>query len=631
MSVTGELDIFSALALLLKPEGIMVKNEPYIDQFSNFFDHTIHIYYGTPKICTQVLVMGSNKVDFLHHPVTEHHEIERLLLEPLDDPSDRFKYMHDYRKNNATEQGKCNMAEGRVTQHGKKAGILEVVEAEDVSITLDKTFEAKIYSIVEEAGLIPVSSPSEEDGPIVVVMKEGYVVARMWPEHKYCALDIHMWGAFEKSLALRSALTDALGSKTVSAFRIVAGGMFGAHTFMADRENAIGIQVTQTRNCEAEVVKSGEDADDEKAMETALVRSIDLLEESDLRAVVLCGLEGKGSCSGVDILSKDDRVKHIIPIWACEGLEGLSGDPTEYKKMFACEKKVEELLAASTGDNEEVDMLVIDESAPHVMAQVLSSILSYAQNREAFLSDDHVFVTMMKKDGTQPWRREFMEQYRKEKHEVPLFRTEVSMKSADSTLGLELIYCGDLSFLHLHAMEKSLIDELPGYTVELKRITGGFHYYDTEYANKDFPLSAYDREPATIQGKNQLALGRQSIFQFEDFGLDASKYPTMDKLTLYFKATLEKMGYLPTSEAAYTDVGQGGVIVAKFPEGSAVLVWDGIKHVDVNLFSTDQSEKRANEFGDKFRELTGLSSYLRDDQPRGTGRVILFEYEELYE
>ena len=106
-SVTQTMDIFSALSLLLKDSGIMVKNEPYIEQFSEFFDYSIQLFYGTPKICTQVLVMGSHKVDFLHHP-TKDHGVNRLLLEPLDhDESMRFKYMNDYRKTNARTQGHC--------------------------------------------------------------------------------------------------------------------------------------------------------------------------------------------------------------------------------------------------------------------------------------------------------------------------------------------------------------------------------------------------------------------------------------------------------------------------------------------------------------------------------------------
>ena len=163
--------------------------------------------------------MGSNKVDFLHHPVAEQN-VERLLLEPLDDPSDRFKYMHDYRKNNATEQGKCNI-EGTNTQHGKKAGVLQVIEAESTTMDLSQysVVEEKLYSIIRQQGLTPVSSPSSKKDTIVVVMKEGYVIARLYPKYKYCALDIHLWGAFQKSELLRSAIIEALGSMEESSYR----------------------------------------------------------------------------------------------------------------------------------------------------------------------------------------------------------------------------------------------------------------------------------------------------------------------------------------------------------------------------------------------------------------------------
>ena len=37
--VTYKLDIFQALSLLLKPNGIMVKNEEYLEQMSSIFDY----------------------------------------------------------------------------------------------------------------------------------------------------------------------------------------------------------------------------------------------------------------------------------------------------------------------------------------------------------------------------------------------------------------------------------------------------------------------------------------------------------------------------------------------------------------------------------------------------------------
>jgi len=44
LSVNDDLDIFSALALLLKSDGIMVKNEDYFGQMSKYFDHSVSVY-----------------------------------------------------------------------------------------------------------------------------------------------------------------------------------------------------------------------------------------------------------------------------------------------------------------------------------------------------------------------------------------------------------------------------------------------------------------------------------------------------------------------------------------------------------------------------------------------------------
>jgi len=298
--------------------------------------------------------------------------------------------------------------------------------------------------------------------------------------------------------------------------------------------------------------------------------------------------------------------------------------------MYDCEKEVEEQLMQETKDEEEVDMVVLDQSAPRQMAQIMASIMSYPENRDRFVSKEHVFVSLIRDLDTESWRREFLEQYRKEKHGVPLFRTEVSLKTADRRLGLELIVRGRNSFLFLHQLEGALQSKLSQYTVDVRRITGGAQYYDPEYAFKVFPDSAYDKDGANDKGKKSVALGRQSIFQYESFSSNEGDMPTFDELTNVFRATLKGMQYSPSLENEYSDVGDGAVFVSKFEEGLGVLVWDGQRHVDVNLFSKDQSEERANEFGQRFIELSGLSQYLRDDQPRGTGGVLLFEWETVY-
>ena len=64
-------------------------------------------------------------------------------------------------------------------------------------------------------------------------------------------------------------------------------------------------------------------------------------------------------------------------------------------------------------------------------------------------------------------------------------------------------------------------------------------------------------------------------------------------------------------------------------KGSIVLVWDGRHHVDLNLFSYDESKDLADSFVETFTVISGnkLRVSLRDDQPRGIGRVVSFSSE----
>jgi hypothetical protein len=92
------------------------------------------------------------------------------------------------------------------------------------------------------------------------------------------------------------------------------------------------------------------------------------------------------------------------------------------------------------------------------------------------------------------------------------------------------------------------------------------------------------------------------------------------------EATLKKMDYKPTRFDIFKEVGDGGAAMSVYKEGSAVLVWDGRQQVVVNLFSFDQEKERADSFVKTLEQLSGntLQVALRDDQPRGIGRVVSF-------
>jgi hypothetical protein len=375
-------------------------------------------------------------------------------------------------------------------------------------------------------------------------MKEGYIIARIWAERKYCALDIHLWGAFEKSAGLRSGLTEALGSDTISSYRIVAGGMFGSNTAESDK-NAVGILVSQQRNCAPEVVSVDGRVDEKVTMIIALLQTIDLVAEESrkLKAVILCGFKDEDKCSSADILAADGRVTTVIPIWACGSRKNATEDPTVYPMMYECEKEVEGHLMSDTKGEEKVDMVVLDQSAPRHMAQIFASIMCYPKNQDRLVSEEHVFVSLIRDLDSEFWRREFLEQYRKEKHDLPLFRTEISLKKAGrKNLGLHFVLCTKNGFGKIHELQSMLSKKAFGYLIAIERVTGGSNYYDSAYNMVEFPESAYDREAAREQEKNSVAYGRQSIFQFESVGSNGrSDIPSFCILVRVFQATLKEM------------------------------------------------------------------------------------------
>lgn len=632
-SVTQTMDVFEALSLLLKPEGIMVKNEPYIDQFSDFFDYSIHIFYGTPKICTQVLVMGSNSVDFLHHP-TEDHGVERLLLEPLDDDESlRFKYMHDYRKRDARDQGKCSddvSSESVVTEHGAVAGIIEILEAEGLGNDFDShQVEHLIHAAARENGLHPLSIPTSPSisGTSIVILKEGYIAARPMLELNYVSFDISLWGAFNKQESLRQSLLTAVGAKSSSLYRVVLGGMYGTNTQEEDN-SSIGIQVSQRRNCKRHntSMASSESTVEKSMAARAFSESIDFLKEDRVVALVLCG-DVNGECEAVKELSSTNKVV-VERVSTCENIASDVRGDDEFGTLYSCEVSLIRRMMQIKEDIGYINMIVLDQTAPYEMGQILHSILAVQMNRETFLSDSHILASFIESPEMEDWKHNFVERYRREEHHFPVAKAEIFAGNSLQDMMYEVLGVNLRSFFQdVTRLEGILQESFQGFDIEARTITGGMLYFDSEYDVRVFEPAAYDKQPALEQAAGQMPVGRQSIFQFESMEEES---PSMSELSEDLQKALEAIGVRQTTInrwETYSAVGEGAVLVAVFTSGSAILVWDGRAHVDINLFSTNQSQDQADQFLGAFAEESGLVPTLRDDQPRGPGRVVQYDFE----
>jgi hypothetical protein len=72
--------------------------------------------------------------------------------------------------------------------------------------------------------------------------------------------------------------------------------------------------------------------------------------------------------------------------------------------------------------------------------------------------------------------------------------------------------------------------------------------------------------------------------------------------------------------------GDGSVLTAFWSGGSIILMWDGRIHFDMNIFTFFKSTSLPEELALNLKqEISGLETILRDEQPRGYGRVVNFQ------
>jgi len=656
-SVTEELDVFDALALLLNAEGVMVKNEHYMETMSETFDYTLQVYLSqNPKICSQCMIFGSNKADFFHKPLVEHG-VETLLLEPVNELNDGYDYFHDVRKNNALEQGKCDLKtnEKNETEQKKSAGLLHILDAEDVGVTLDKeTVEKAILAAADKVGFTKIESNSDEDYAsfdiktdvdadsksimVNLVFKEGYATARIYSNDKYAAVDVGVWGSFENGDEFRKLIAEELKAKTSSFFRVVVGGMYDSSTWEKDKD-LIGPQIVQQRNCEESKKSSAEIADD-IAQETVLKETIDLLDEQDSIAVVFCGLKGVDKCRGLDVLEQHPTISKVIPVWACPELSSI--DKQDASESFAtksqCEGEVLSTLVQGRGfDGDGITTIVLDGSTPFEMGQILHSILTVDDHRLHLMQEDQFMVSLSTKPQSEKWKINLLERYRKVLLYDPVKVAKYDITVNGASMELSILSDHDMmGFASYKALEESLSKRLPRdgveASVEVTAITGGLFRYQHDFDPNDFDQDDYPEEPGKEQWKEQKSFGRKTVVQYElNKDVESNTMPDVAGFVQLVGSTAKAKGDIYDLQT-YTDVGGGLVIIADIAKGSLVLVWDGREHADLNIFLHDDSDLEIKEFITEFEKNADgkLKMTLRDDFPRGIGRVMNFKEDMNY-
>jgi len=327
-------------------------------------------------------------------------------------------------------------------------------------------------------------------------------------------------------------------------------------------------------------------------------------------------------------------VSKVIPVWACPELKSDDLDKSEkFNVMSACENEVlSTLMSSRTLDGDGFTLIVLDESTPREMGQILHSILTVESQKELLFSEKkHFIVSLSSKEA---WRRNLLDSYRKELYWDPAKLVQIDITVGGAILDLDIISSTEQTgFKTFKLLEDKLGERLAQdgveASIEVTSITGALFTYMHDYNPREYLQEDYPLEPGNEQWEAQKPFGRKTVVQF-DKGEGQESLDSQGFVSL-IDSVLKKSDLYQFE--VYTDVGDGVVILSDGESGSVIASWDGRNHVDLNIYMHDDTEFEIKQFLDEFTKLTKnqLNMGLRDDFPRGTGRVMNFRADLTYE
>lgn len=728
--VTDSLDILEALALLLKPNGIMVKNEFYFEPMNKIFEHVAQIYYyDVPVICSQALSLGSFATNFVlgddggyvdlnshtfdnyedfRSSATDEEETQPFLFVEPNSKEYHYSLLHDYSRNkdNLKTGHDKNVKSKTLSEQTESPGILMVVDAENAMLVTQpiENIKKKLHKLIEIQGFTILNSflSDVSKGNIYFVLKEGYVSVSVNTKSKYCGFDIHLWSSFEKQNDLKKSLIEGVKSSYApvvhgsgkkpkmksnsSSFRIVAGGMFGVSTW---KEDAVKRGPPSLSSQPATEIKK--EVDPKKDVDSATVVSptIDIIQEflntliiskvddkDESIYLVICGSVNESDCSSVKAVEELAEIKkeNIQVVNSCDDLPSQdtpSDDFTKLVAMTSCEKSLISTLDEATSEQNKVAYILLDPSASLPMTQIVYKVFRKILKRVDFLTDDDIFIIAPQtvssgdEDDIEEWRGNFVNMFRKEIIEYdPVSTASVSLSSSSSTQ-TKLEYYFDIlstqkTFKVLLQESLHRIKSITQLEPKVHKILGGQVLWRPNISPEHtYELQDYATPDALLQYNSQIPLAHQFLFQMEFQGkfesLDLSK--TSKYITKALKGAI--MNYSKKNEMKNFSPdflnADGSLHIAMFTSPShkdhrVALLWDGRKHIDLNLvlpsMKIDDNEGKNKELAKSFHDLFktfmieqfthadnevagkfSIETILRDENPRGIGRVVNYEYD----
>jgi spermidine synthase/S-adenosylmethionine/arginine decarboxylase-like enzyme len=636
-SVSKEMNILESLSSLMKPDGILVKNEQYFEPLSKIFKHTAQVYLPhTPMICKQDYSMGSNEISFLQPNFIEiqKNQIDTKLTryKPLTRPSDHFHLISRYSRNRL--ENTCDATESQIrgdnhnAEEDKSVGILMILEAEKTSgMPIDISLIETALKSIDLVPLTSVSVKTNDGGNVsILVTNKGIITSHCWSSHKYCAFDVHLWGDFLKMENIKSILLATVQSSYHSSYKFIMDGIYGASSF-SDKDQLVGpvMQTQQLAMDDPFEIANRQEltfSDSTSLKDIALRESLSTLMKSITNAIFFCGNQSRSCNRSLDIFK--ELTKQVVVVRTCD-------QSNEYEKgksipgilnISLCDTDIDAIAAEVVEKVGKVDVIAFDNGLASNQFEKLTLALSQ-DSLSSLLTSNGLVVDLGYRESANK-RVDLMEKFfhhsilRKPKWRAGFYLGETS------ELGIGSF--GNENFITQLMEVTTRIRERFGADVFVQSVKGrNITTLDEDFDPDYFHMHSYDNFPGASQMAEQRQIGTQGIYQLElddDYNMNGN---FLSSIEYEVKRTLQGMEY-SNIIIENTEVAHGYVLVAIFTEGHLYLTWDGKNRMDVNIFTLTEKIDYENTFFDMLLEdkINMLKIIFGEDQPRGFGRTVLF-------
>lgn len=508
LQVTPTKTIMDAAVGLLKPEGILARNEDFYPRRSvGFAKYEVDLeLVDVPMLCQQSITMGSKTVDFLVKTPKDHGIRNNLYQQSV---PDAFVNWYGYRNNPGFDknEGAFEIWAEESTLPTGNYGVHLILEVENDALhqfAWEQTRKS-ISMVIAQVGFaeMSVTEPSTTKEKIAIFLfQEGYLLAQFWPKQGV-GFDLKLWSKFDQLETIKASLIAAVQGQAFSSFRVVTGGMFGLVETAKRKTGSDAGKPADSQDHDLDLTL-GEDA-----IATIVQEAVSLIPSGQSIVAVVCP-EKIARCQSLESLFKRNVhfTRKVIPIYTCSGLAD--------EHMYKCET---DILKAIVGDLKEVGSkiggILFDADVPKSMGQILHTLLSDKSNRIDLLEQKYV-VLFTTQEPSPFWQRALLERIQTDLDPFsPAMRTQAFFNGTTSSVELGVFSSGNPTFVADLVSMLGTVKQKTGLFWEVRKVEDGVIGYVADFFPSVVPSNAdYNKTEPLRQWSSQSPLGQQTILQF---------------------------------------------------------------------------------------------------------------------